>query len=156
MKTFALVDLGGIRHTVDDFEEAKGLRDGALQRGIKLILVKPMETIVDKDWLAAIELSVKRGEAANTTELGEMIMAAIDDLRAALDGLKAEVADSSAKFKALADKLAATPAGNDEEIKAITAELVATTAALDAATADKPVDAPPSDPTVAAPEPPPV
>lgn len=147
MKTFALVDLAGIRHMVDDFELAKEMRDEALSRGVRLILAKPMETIIDEDWLAAIEAAIKRGEAANTNELGAMIMAAIDDVRAALNGLKAEVADSSAKFKALADKLAAASPTNEAELAAIAEEIKATTASLDAATADpKPAEPAPEQP----------
>jgi hypothetical protein len=170
MKTFALVELGGVRHMVDDFEMAKGMRDEALARGVKLILCKPMETIIEANWLAAIEASVKRGEAANTTELGAMIMSAIDNLRTEVEALRAEVADNKTKHQATLDKvaeqtakaneaiekLAAASAGftNEAEIQGIADDLRGITKDLDSVTAEpKAAEPAPADPAPVEPAP---
>ena len=141
MKTYALVAIEDIVHETDSMEHVKALQQEAADAGNTLILVKPMETIINLERRAARERGKPKTQAP-----WSMIMSALDNLRAEVASLRAEVGDSVGKFNALAEKLAtaASVPNNEAEIQAIADEIKGITAGLDAATADKaaPVETP--------------
>lgn len=144
MKTYALVAIEDVVHETDSMEHVKALQQEAADEGNTLILVKPMETNINLERRAARERGKPKTQAP-----WSMIMSALDNLRAEVASLRAEVGDSVGKFNTLAEKLAnaASAPNNEAEIQAIADELKGITAGLDAATADaKPVEPAPAEP----------
>ena len=83
MKMYALVPLGAIREMTNSIEHVRDMQNDAVARGETLILVKPMDTIVDADRRAAMERAV-RGRTRTSSDPWSMIMAALDDLKSAV------------------------------------------------------------------------
>lgn len=153
MKTYALVPLDAIMHATDFIDHAKQVQAEAAESGNQLILVKPMDTIID------VQRSERRRRGGpETKDLWSTLMSSLDNLKAAvaknttvvesaitlLGGIAERLAgakDDPAAVEALAseinaeaDKLAAAVAVNTPAVKVGEAE-------------PAPVDSPPSDPT---------
>lgn len=121
MKIFALVELAGIRHMVDDRELAHEIREEAAARGARLILMRPQEDIIEEDRLAAITTAIRAGGSGN--DFGDMIMAALDDLKAAVAKNTTVVESTLTLLGGIAERLNAANVNNDPTIAALASEI---------------------------------
>lgn len=117
-RNFALVDIAAIHHAVDDFEEAKELAADAAGQGLHLILVKPMQPILDDDRRAAMAMVPRAGGA--TTNDWSLIMAALDELKAAVAKNTSVIESTLVLISDLANR---TAASSDPDMQALSAEL---------------------------------
>ena len=144
MKIFALVEISGIRHMVDDREQAMYLRGESEARGTRLVLCRVLEDIIDDDRFAAITSLVSQGGPGTSTDFGAMIMSALDDLKAAVTKNTSVVDSAVTLLQGVADKLAAANVNNDPAIAALTSEISAEADKLGAAVAANTPAAPPA------------
>lgn len=160
MKTYALVEISGLRHMVDDRQAAEELRSDAAARGVRLILMRPMEHILDDERFEAIAGNIRAGGGGpGNQDQWSMIMSSLDALKAAVAKNTTVVESAVTAFAGLAEKLKTANVDNTPEINTLAAEITADADRLAAAIAVNtpavkvgeaepvPVDAPPTDPT---------
>ena len=160
MKTYALVEVSGLRHMVDDRQQADDIRREAEARGVKLILMRPMEHIDDGERFEAIAGAIRAGGGGpGNQDQWSLIMSSLDALKAAVAKNTTVVESALTAFAGLAEKLKTANVDNTPEINALAAEITADADKLAAAVAvntpavkigeaePAPVDAPPGDPT---------
>lgn len=152
MKTYALVPEDAIMHATDFMEHAKSVQADAAAGGTRLILVKPLDTIID----VQRPERRRRGGGPETRDLWSMLMAALDELKAAVAKNTTVVASTVTLLAGLSEKIKSANANNDPTISALAAEINAEADKLGAAIAANTVaaderatnpGAPPGDPT---------
>lgn len=153
MRTYALVPADAIMHTSDSIEHVKSVQAEAAEAGSQLILVKPMDTIID---LARAERR-KRG-GPETKDLWSQIMSSLDSLKAAVAKNTTVVESAVTLLGGIAERLAGAK-DDPAAVEALAAEINSEADRLAAAVAmntpavklgeaePAPAAAPPGDPT---------
>ena len=154
MKTYALVPEDAIMHATDFMEHAKQIQAEAAEGGSRLILVKPLDTIID---IARAERR-KRG-GPETRDLWSQIMSSLDALKAAVAKNTTVVESTLTLLSGISDRLSAAKE-DPAALEALAAEINSEADKLAAAVASNtpaikvgeaepaPVAAPPGDPTL--------
>lgn len=142
MRTYALVPIEALLHETDSMEHVKQMQQEAALGGATLILVKPMETIINHS----------KGERAapdRNKAPWSQIMSALDDLKAAVTKNGSVIESAITLINGFKDKAAAS---SDPDMVALAADLGDETERLAAAVAantvakDEPAPAPTEEP----------